>query len=162
MNCIACNTSGHPQSRCAACQEVLELVHAYGPSSLILVVDGSVSTDGMERKNKRPRNAGAGLVLARAYDEVIVAVCAVSMLAKSSVEAEYQAIVHGLQWAPVGLAWSDNQAAIDEAQRTGHDAQWLPFDMRDPLHNIAHHLANAARQRDEERLQRIWIPGEIW
>jgi hypothetical protein len=162
MNCIACNTSGHDRERCADCQAVHDIVLAYGPGELVLVVDGSITTDGIPKKNKRPIAAGAGLVLARASDEVIVAVCAVSMMAKSSVESEYQAIIHGLRWAPVERAWSDNVAAIALAVQSGHDAQWLPFDMRDPLHNIAHHLADAARRRDEERLQRIWIPGEIW
>ena len=158
MNCVACNLPYQTQSRCTSCCQVLEIVLDAEPGSLLLVVDGSVNST--ERKNIK--QAGAGLVLADAETEAVIAYCTPSFQAHNACEAEYQAIVRGLRWAPVEVAWSDCKEAIEMALSSSHPASWISFELREPLHNFAHKLANAIRLLDYERLRRIWVPGEVW
>lgn len=147
--CGAFNTT----RRCPACAEVDAVIAAHAPGELLLVVDGSFS------QGRGLRAAGAGLVLARAEDEAVVAVCVAAFDARSSLEAETQAIVRGLRWAAVDTAWSDSTMAI---AAVGGRARFCPAELRDPLHNLAHRLANIGRLRDWDRLERVWIPGERW
>lgn len=159
---MSCRVCGEPDtSHCSSCKLVSELVTFYEPGSLLLIVDGSIDTQNSVGK-KRAYAAGAGLVLARAVDEVVIAVCAAEFDAKNNNEAEFQAIVRGLRWAPGLVAWSDSTCAVAKAVSNKLNAQFIPDELRDPLHHLSHRLANAARQRDHARLERIWIPGEVW
>lgn len=141
--------------------EVTALVEAHEPGSLLLIVDGSVDTSNTVGK-KTAYRAGAGLVLARAEDEVVIAVCAAEFEARHNNEAEFQAVVRGLRWAPGLVAWTDSTAAVGNALRQNLPAAWIPDDLRDPLHGLAHRLANCARKKDYARLDRLWIPGAVW
>lgn len=118
----------------------------------ILVVDGSFSASA----------SGAGLVLAREADEVVIAACAASFKATSSDDAEYEAIRRGSLWAPLGMVWSDNAAAMRASNVVGIHATYIRPHMRDPLHNLAHRLANVARTGEWDKLDRVWLPGERW
>ncbi len=133
-------------------QMVMDLGHDY--KSLVLVVDGSY--------NHYTKCAGAGLVLARASDEAVVATCAAAFKCPGSNAAELQAIRRGLRWAPVGVAWSDCMPAIGKAKKLHLTAKFIPDDLRDPLHSLAHRLAEVGQRRDWERYDRLWIPGAVW
>lgn len=151
-----CNICGYPgKKHCDACMRVREIALAAEPESLVLVVDGSVDNHG---NISGPRRAGAGLVLARAEDEVVIAMCAAAFYAKNNCQAEREAVARGLAWAPVERAWTDYEALVSEEL----PCMWIPPDLRDPLHSLAHRLANAARLRDWSRLDRVWVPGEVW
>lgn len=159
-SCRVCGASSW-QDKCEACGEVAQLVLNSEPGSLVLVVDGSVDTENAVGK-KNIYRAGAGLVLARAEDEAVIAVCAAEFDARHNNEAEFQAIVRGLRWAPSLVAWSDSLGAIRKAESNKLPAAWIPVDLRDPLHNLAHRLANCARKQDYARMDRLWIPGAVW
>ena len=103
--------------------------------------------------------AGAGLVLAREVDEAVIAACSASFSASDTNDAEYQAILRGIKWAPLAYAWSDNDVALVQAGSLG---RFIPQDMRDPLHYLAHRLANIGRLQDWDKLDRVWLPGEVW
>lgn len=124
----------------------------------MLVVDGSFTNF---PKPKGHVVAGAGLVLARA-DQSIVAYCSASFLSTSSDDAELEAIKRGNAWAPLGVVWSDSNVAIRLARDLNINAEYIRPHNRDPLHNFAHKLANIGRLGDWGRLERIWIPGEVW
>jgi hypothetical protein len=131
----------------------------------ILVVDGSFPTPGKRADGPSAGGhpvSGAGLVLAREADEVVVAACAASFRTTSSDNAEYEAIKRGHLWAPLGTVWSDNAAAIRAANAIGYEAVYIRPHMRDPLHNLAHRLANVGRKGEWDKLDRVWLPGERW
>ncbi len=152
---MACEICGaHGSFTCLDCAIVQLIVQEAPRGSLVLVVDGAF--------HKRTGQAGVGLVLAREDDESVLAHAAIELTTRNSTVAEYQAIRRGLLWAPVDTCWSDCAGAIRRARRDGLPARWIPDDLRDPLHNLAHRLSNAACFRNWERRERLWIPGAVW
>lgn len=125
-------------------------------SDYVLIVDGSFT---MYPKPKGHAQAGAGLVLAREDTESVVACCSASFLATSSDDAEYEAIRRGNLWAPLGVVWSDNATAIRASNGL---ACYIRPQYRDPLHHLAHRLANIGRLGDWDKLDKVWVPGEVW
>lgn len=155
MTCRICGIAG--KDFCDDCLTIRELVSRYDPGDLLLVVDGSY-----QGYNGRESACGAGLVLATAHDEAVIATCVAEFRASNSVEAEYQAIIRGLYWAPVHAVWSNCDAAITRAVSRGIPAYFLEKELRDPLHHLAHRLADIGMKRDWDRYDRIWIPTAVW
>lgn len=155
MTCCVCGIEG--TTYCDDCQAVSALVNQYEPGELLLVVDG-----GYQGYSGRKSACGAGLVLATAHDEAVIATCVAAFSGKNSVEAEYQAIVRGLKWAPVHAVWSDCAAAIHRAVMNGLPAYFIEKELRDPLHHLAHRLAEIGMKRDWERYDRVWVPSAVW
>lgn len=134
---------------CEPCAEVGALVQRIA-EPLCVVVDGSYSDEWQ----------GAGLVLV--LDSPIgefAALCACRFHARSSVEAEYQAIVRARRWAPGVPVYSDCVQAIDlvcgvstqrkrladrlkQAQLGVH---FLLERYREPNHAFAHRLSRQGR-----------------
>lgn len=161
MSCEACDVECDGL-RCRHCRWVKNLVADAEPGTYVLVVDGSVDAPPHGQKSTFPRPAGVGLVLAKAANEAVVAHAAIATEARTASEVEIFAIQIGLVWAPVERAWSDSLGGIVVVRRMGLQAEFMPDHMREPLHNLAHRLANAARLRDRERVGRIWIPRAVW
>ena len=155
--CLVCGLP-NTERYCASCQEIRALVRASDPTDMLMVVDGSFQHGDDRRK---PAPGGAGLVLARASDEVVIAVCSAEFLAWTPSGAERQAIYRAARLAPGVTIWSDCQGEILKAQRLGYLVHFLAPELRDPLHNLAHRLADVARRKDYARADRLWIPGEI-
>lgn len=152
---MTCRVCGEPGAiRCKACIDTLLLVKKSEPGSLVLVVDGSYRP-----RPGRMGYAGAGLVLATAHDEAVVAYCAPAFYARDSHDTEMEAVRRGLMWAPLEVAWTDCESLIPKMNGR---ALFIPPEMREPLHNFAHHLSYAASHRDQDRLSRIWVPGAVW
>jgi hypothetical protein len=154
MNCSIC-TITTDREVCEDCLKVRWLVAQYRPDELLLVVDGAF--------NDSTRQAGAGLVLARECDEAVLATCVGSFTSTKSTRVELEAIKRGAAWAPGPLVWSDCKSVMTHArQELKISVQFIPEHLRDPLHNLAHRLANVGLTRDPERRERLWIPGEVW
>ena len=159
--CIVCNIPSNGK-RCRVCHEVWRFcsrLRKRHRKDYVLVVDGSFT---MYPKPNGHTAAGAGLVLATADSEAVLAYCSASFLATSSDDTELEAIKRGHAWAPLDVVWSDSNAAIRLARDLNINAEYIRPHNRDPLHNLAHKLANIGRLGDWERLERIWIPGEVW
>lgn len=159
--CVVCGIESNTE-RCRDCHEVWHFVSQLTVperDDYVLVVDGSYSSHTSGKGSKR---SGAGLVLAREYDEVVIAACSASFVASNSNQAEYEAIVRGFKWAPLNVVWSDSKEMIKYAIKMGYPVELIKQDMRDPLHNLAHRLANVGRLGEWDRLNTIWIPGEVW
>ena len=161
MACIVCGIETDKR-RCRPCHEVFNFVSRLTPQLVpdyIVIVDGSVGPT-----DTGHADAGAGLVLAREYNESVVACVACAFKATSSDDAELEAIKRATWWAPLDFVWSDNKNAINifNSIYGVSSAKYIRPHMRDPLHNLAHRLANIGRQRAWDRLDRIWLPGEVW
>lgn len=161
MSCRICSLQPC-QSTCRRCLEVQKLVEQHrGPKPLLLVVDGSVT---MESKVEGGRPSGAGLVLAESHDRIL-ATAAIPLICTSSLQAELTAVIKASQWAPGVTIWTDiqywspgRQKAIDELPV---EVRYIAPELRYPLHNTAHNLANAARLRDEYRLTTMKVYGDV-
>lgn len=122
-------------------------------------MDGSFT---MYPKPKGHAQGGAGLVLAREEDEVVIAACATSFLSTSSDDTEFEAVRRGYLWAPLHVVWTDSEAAMRTADLLNIPTEYVRPHMRDPLHNLAHRLANIGRLKEWDKLDKVWIPGEVW
>lgn len=166
VNCSICNVtlSYNGLDRCDDCHYVACVAGTFEPGSLILVVDGALDGGRRKRRNSAPPDmaAGAGLVLARADDEAVVATCAVAFRATDSVQAELEAIKRGLLWSRLEHAYSDCTGAIGLARAEGLMAKFVQEEFRDPLHNLAHQLASVGLHRDWTKYDRLCIPGAVW
>lgn len=149
LSCRICGERS-TSSTCGRCAAIAALV-ARIDDKLLVIVDGSFH-DG---------HGGAGLVLVTgSLTGVVVARCACRFHARSSAEAEFQAIVRGRRWAPGVPVYSDCLAAISGAQGGGRSAvYWIQPAQREPNHGIAHRLSRVGRreQMASERSRRAEI-----
>lgn len=124
------------RQRCTLCRSVADVIAMIDRP--MLIVDGSFDEDG---------RGGAGLVIARGSltGEVVVHTFA-AFNAKTSVEAEYQAIVRGARWAPGLVVYSDCVGAVYRAKVSGHTARIIPHNLRQPGHALAHKLSTQGRK----------------
>jgi ribonuclease HI len=162
MKCVVCGITSHGKERCQDCREVHHFVTQLTLSQradYVLVVDGSFTSHPV---GKGHRSAGAGLVLAREYDEVVVACCAASFSTTSSNCAELEAILRGLKWAPGVTVWSDSKPIVKQCKMRKWPVFEIKKELRDPLHHLAHKLANIGRLQAWDKLERVWVPGEVW
>ena len=153
LHCTVCNVPG--SARCTECMRVMQIVRSEPAENFVLVADGSFPWE-----TKRRTTAGAGLVLARESDEAVIAVCAVRFESSSSDEAEEEAALRALRWAPLPIVWTDSKYAINRLGRGR--CKWIPPEMRDPLHDLAHKLSLIGRHGAWSRMEKLWIPGEVW
>ncbi len=136
--CRICGRNDPDSWTCSDCREVARLIPQI-PAPLVLIVDGSY------RRNSR--EAGAGLILVHgSLTGDFIAFCACRFMASSSTEAERQAVIRGLRWAPGVPVHTDALNVAHEFARRGENVSWLPLGaVRVPNHQFAHRLSVEGR-----------------
>lgn len=138
-----CRVCGVRGVQCTECGLGEQLVTAHGPTSLVLVVDGSFVASPQEPLG----HGGAGLVLVLVHGSKILASRACGFRASSSSDAEFHAVIRAARWAPGVPIYTDARELPAKMARVnpGLAVHYLgPRERRD-AYVLAHRLSIEGR-----------------